>query len=172
MSILSSKFDITSVDNPVALAALAQVLKVPGGMTLNAEGTPVAGVIPAGAIVKMDPADGTAVLATSGVLASAVAADIAANQLKKVMVFVVIDGNKDFSGAFVQKLTVLNGGFTMLTDQYDAGAYTPGLPVSFNVGKVALAVAGSQQIFGVVGPAGLDAVNGVLEVIVPQGIAG
>ena len=166
MSILNSKFDITSVDNPVALAALAQVLKVPGGMTLNSEGTPIAGVIPAGAIVKMDPADGTAILATTG----DVSTDTAIKAQNRVMVFVAIDGNKDFSGSFVQKLTVLNGGFTMLTDQYDAGAYAPGKQVSFNVGKIKLADAdGSDQIIGVVGPAGLDAVNGVLEVIVPQG---
>jgi hypothetical protein len=160
MSILNSKFDIVSVDNPVALAALAQVLVVPGGMTLNSEGTPVAGTIPAGAIVRMDLVTGEAVLATT--------ADVVANRLNAVMAFVTIDGNKDFSGAFVQKLTVLNGGFTMSTDQYDAGAYTPGKLVSFNAGKIKLAGA-TDQIIGVVGPAGLDAVNGVLQVIVPQG---
>jgi hypothetical protein len=160
MSILNSKFDIVSVDNPVALAALAQVLTVPGGMTLNSEGTPVAGVIPAGAIVKMDLVTGEAVLATTG--------DVVASRLNAVMTFVTIDGNKDFSGSFVQKLTVLNGGFTMLTDQYDAGAYTPGKLVSFNAGKIKLALA-TDQIIGVVGPAGLDAVNSVLQVIVPQG---
>jgi len=160
MSILNSKFDIVSVDNPVSLAALAQILKVPGGMTLSSEGTPVAGVIPAGAIVTMDTTTGEALLATTG--------DVAAARLNAKMVFVVIDGNKDFSGAFVQRLTVLHGGFTMLTDQYDAGAYTPGKYVSFNAGKVKLAGA-TDQFMGVVGPAGLDAVNGVLQVIVPQG---
>lgn len=168
MSILSSKFDIVSVDNPVALAALAQVLTVPGGMTLNSEGTPVAGVIPAGAIVKMDT-DGTAILATTGDVSS----NVAANQANRVMPFVVIDGNKDFSGAFVQKLTVLQGGFTMLTDQYTAGAYAPGAPCSFSAGKIVLAnVNGANQIIGFVGPAGLDAVNGVLQVIVPQNNGG
>jgi hypothetical protein len=161
MSILNSKFDIVSVDNPVALAALAQVLTVPGGMTLNSEGTPVAGVIPAGAIVRMDTTSGEAVLATTGDVTT---------RLNTQMVFITIDGNKDFSGSFVQKLTVLQGGFTMLTDQYDAGAYTPGLLVSFNAGKIKLAGA-TDQFIGVVGPAGLDAVNGVLQVIVPQGLS-
>lgn len=160
MSILNSKFDITSVDNPVALAALAQVLVVPGGMTLNSEGTPVAGVIPAGAVVVMDIADGTAILGTT--------ADVVANRLNAKMAFITIDGNKDFSGSFVQKLTVLHGGFTMKTDQYTAGAFAPGKPVSFSAGKIIVAGA-TDQIIGVVGPAGLDAVNGVLEVIVPQG---
>jgi hypothetical protein len=161
MSILNSKFDIVSVDNPVALAALAQVLTVPGGMTLNSEGTPVAGVIPAGAIVRMDT-DGTAILATT--------ADVT-TRLNAKMVFVTIDGNKDFSGSFVQKLTVLHGGFTMLTDQYDlaSGALNvPGTLVTFKAGKVHAAGA-TDQFLGVVGPAGLDAVNGVLQVIVPQG---
>jgi hypothetical protein len=157
---LSSKFDIVSVDNPVALAALAQVLTVPGGMTLNSEGTPVAGVIPPGAIVSMNVTTGEAELATTG--------DVVANRLNAKMAFVTIDGNKDFSGSFVQKLTVLHGGFTMLTDQYDTGSYTPGKLVSFNAGKVKLAGA-TDQIIGVVGPAGLDSVNGVLQVIVPQG---
>lgn len=161
MSLLASKFDIVSVDNPVALAALAQVLKVNGGMTLNSEGTPVAGSIPAGAIVKMNTTTGEAELATTGDITT---------RLNTVMVFVTIDGNKDFSGAFVQKLTVLQGGFTMLTDQYDAGAYTPGLLVTFNAGKIKLAGA-TDQFIGVVGPNGLDAVNGVLEVIVPQGLS-
>jgi hypothetical protein len=36
------------------------------------------------------------------------------------------------------------------------------------VGKIKLAAA-TDQIIGAVGPAGLDAVNGVLQVIVPQG---
>ena len=162
MSILTSKFDIVSVDNPVALAALAQVLSVPAGMTLDANGTPVAGTIPAGAIVRMDT-DGTALLATTG--------DVAAARLNAKMVFVAIDGNMDFSGAFVQKLTVLQGGFTMATDQYDVGSgalNVPGSIVTFKAGKVHLAGA-TDQFFGVVGPAGMDAVNGILQVIVPQG---
>ena len=161
MSLLASKFDIVSVDNPVALAALAQVLAVPGGETFNSQGTPVAGTIPPGAIVTMDTTTGQAVLATTGDVTT---------RLNVKMVFVTIDGNQDFSGSFVQKITVLQGGFTMLTDQYDAGAYTPGLPVTFNAGKIHLAGA-TDQFIGVVGPAGLDAVNGVLQVIVPQGLS-
>ena len=165
MSILSSKFDIVSVDNPVAVAALAQVLAVPGGMALNSEGTPVPGTIPAGAIVTMD-GSGQAVLATTGDVSEATG-----SRLNAKMVFVAIDGNKDFSGSFVQKLTVLHGGFTMKTDQYDlaSGAQNvPGKLVTFKAGKVHAAAA-TDQILGVVGPGSLDATNGVLEVIVPQG---
>lgn len=160
MSYLSSKFDIVSVDNPVALAALAQVIPVSGGMTLNSEGTPVPGTIPAGAIVVMDTS-GYAVLASSG--------DLGASPLNKQLTFVTIDGNKDFSGSFVQKLTVLQGGFTMKTDQYESGSYLPGKLVSFVNGKVRLATLDGDQIIGAVGPNGLDSVNGVLEVVVPQG---
>lgn len=157
MSILSSKFDITSVDNPVALASLAQVIPVDSPPALGPEGTPTPGVIPAGAIVKMNTS-GKAILATTGNMTS----------VSPALVFVTVDGDKDFSGAYVHKLSVLHGGITMKTDQYEAGAYQPGLPVSFNVGKIKLAVA-TNQIIGFVGPAGEDTVNGVLEVILPQG---
>ena len=61
----------------------------------------------------------------------------------------------DYSGAFVQKLTVLHGGFTMITDQYNAGAYTPGLPVTFASGKIVLldiSEIATKQIIGFVGP--------------------
>lgn len=161
MSLLNSKFDIVSVDNPVAVAALAQVLSVTGGETFNANGTPVAGSIPAGTIVTMDHTTGFAVVGTTPDISAA----------NKELPFVVIDGNMDFSGSFVQKLTVLQGGFTMETDQYDAGAYTPGLPLTWGVGaagKVSLMTNRvTQQLLGFV--FAYDAVNGVLTVIIPQG---
>lgn len=153
MSLLNSKFDIVSVDNPVALASLAQVLPVDSPPSLGVNGTPQAGVIPPGAIVVMNSA-GKAVLGSTG-------AD-------PQLAFVTVDGNMDYSGAFVQKLTCLHGGVTIKTDQFVAGAFLPGLPVSFSLGKVKLRAAG-EQIIGFVGPGGLDAVEGVLEVILPQG---
>lgn len=161
MSLLNSKFDLVSVDNPVALAALAQVLSVssPPSPTLNANGTPVAGTIFPGAVVKMD-SSGKAVLATTPDL----------SEDPKVLPFIAIDGNVDYSGAWTQRLTVLQGGFTMKTDQYAAGAYTPGAPVTFASGKVKLLTdKAKEQLFGFVGPSGLDATNGILQVIVPQG---
>jgi hypothetical protein len=167
MSLLNSKFDIVSVDNPMALAALAQVLDVPNGMQLGANGTPTAGTIPPGAVVTMD-ANGKAILATSGDISVAA-------QTGKKLVFVTLDGNTDYSGSFVQKLTVLHGGFTMVTDQFDgvASSYTPGLAVSFDSGKVKLLSAMGDptkaQIMGYVGPAGGDAVAGTVQIIVPQG---
>lgn len=160
MSLLNSKFDIVSVDNPVALAAIAQVLPVavPPSPALNTNGTPVAGVIPPGAMVVMNT-NGKAVLATT----------LDLSMVEPQLVFVTIDGNTDFSGAFVQKLTVLHGGVTIKTDQFDVGAYQPGLPVTVNAGKIKLKTGANEQRVGFVGPAGLDSVEGVLEVILTQG---
>jgi hypothetical protein len=159
MSLLNSKFDIVSVDNPLAVAALAQVLEVDSPPALGANGTPTPGTIPPGAIVKMNSI-GKAVLATTPALGTMAT--------MPVLAFVTIDGNVDYSGAFVQKLTVFAGGYTMNTDQYNVVAYTPGGALTFDTGKVRPAVSG-DQLFGFVGPAGLDSVEGVLQVIVPQG---
>jgi hypothetical protein len=158
MSKLNSKFDITSVDNPMATAALAQVLDVAAAAALNSNGTPVAGAITAGKVVKMDAA-GKAVLATT--------TNVTTGDL--VPVFVTIDGNDDYSGSFVWKLTVLQGGFTMVTDQFDAGTYTPGVLVSFNAGNIKVA-ATNDQVIGYVGPLGADATNGTVQIVVPQGL--
>jgi hypothetical protein len=160
--LINSKFDIVSVDNPVALAALAQILTVDDPPGLSSEGTPLAGEFPPGAIVEMNE-DGKAVLATSP-------ANVTADMALKKLLFVTIDGNTGFSGAFAQRLTVLAGGFTMLTDQFETGTYVPGAPVAVDEGKiVAMESPSTVQVYGFVGPAGLDATNGVLQVIVPQG---
>ena len=165
MSLLNSKFDIVSVDNPMALAAIAQVLKVNNPPAIGSNGTPQPGVIPPGAIIEMNSA-GEAVLAS--------AIDVVALPLTAKLAFVTLDGNTDLSGSFVQKLTVLAGGFTMLTDQFVAGpAFLPGSQVSYGsagtAGKVVARAAATQPLLGVVGPAGLNSVTGVLQVIVPQG---
>ena len=159
MSLLNSKFDITSVDNPMALAALAQVLAVDSPAALGINGTPTAGTIEPGAIVCMN-ASGKAVLATTPTVSAA----------NPKLVFVTLDGDVDYSGSFVQKLTVLHGGFTMVTDQFEAGSYSPGDAVTFNGGKIAVKVFGDhKQIIGFVGPAGKNVTDATLEVIVPQG---
>ncbi len=163
MSLLNSLFDIVSVDNPMALAAIAQVLPVNNPPAIGSNGTPAAGTIPPGAIIHMNTA-GEAVLAS--------AVDVDAAPLTASLAFVTLDGNTDISGAFVQKLTVLAGGFTMLTDQYVAGAFAPGKQVTYGVtvaGKVELRTAVTQPLLGVVGPNGYNVTLGTLEVIVPQG---
>ena len=163
MSLLNSKFDIQSVDNPLAVAALAQVLEVLNPPALGTNGTPQPGTIPPGAIVKMDTSTGKAVLASTP--------DISTSA-NVVLPFVTIDGNMDYSGSFVEKITVFAGGYTMVTDQYDlnGGSFTLGAPVTFLNGKVIpMTNKVTQQLFGFVGPKGLDATAGTLQVIVPQG---
>jgi hypothetical protein len=159
MTLLNSKFDITSVDNPVATAALAQVLPVNNPPALGINGTPQPGSIPPGAIVVMNTS-GKAVLATTPDISMAA----------RVLPFIALEGDQDYSGSFVQKLAVVHGGLTCKTDQYNAGSYVPGAPLTFSGGKFSpLTAAATQQLIGFVGPAGLDAVNGILEVILPQG---
>ena len=181
MSILSSQFDIVSVDNQMALAALAQVLAVDtsaqSGSTLySTTGTPVtpsAIAFAPGTVVSMG---------TTGLAGAATATDLSAGSgytNLPQMFFVTVDGNTDYSGRFVRKLTVLHGGFTMLTDQYstvNGGSFTPGQPVTVISGLIVPRANGTAdyskfQIYGFVGPAGLDSVNGVLQVIVPQGVS-
>lgn len=168
MSLLNSKFDIVSVDNPVAVSALAQVLDVDATLlpspVFTTNGTPSLGTIAPGMIVTMN-SSGKAVLGSTG--------DISANpHTTKKMPFVVVDGNSDYSGGFTQKLTCLQGGFTMQTDQWTSGApatdFAPGKFVSFNAGKIIAATA-TNQFIGMVGPAGYDSVEGTVQVIVPQG---
>lgn len=183
MSILSSQFDITSIDNPMAYAALAQVLKIDmtGATSVDAQGTPTyanlaAGLqFPPGTIVMINTTAGsglgTAIKGDAQVMYDGTGLRTDANQPR--MFFVTIDGNVDYSGSFVEKLSVLQGGFTMKTDQYVAGTYTPGKPVTVVGGKIAPREGATNpryQIYGFVGPAGLDATAGVLEVIVPQGV--
>jgi hypothetical protein len=158
MSLLNSLFDVQSVDNPVALASLAMNLAVPGGETFNANGTPVAGSIPPGAIVKMN-SSGQAVLASTPDISSTTPS----------FVFVTVDGNKDLSGSYVQVITCLHGGVTIYTDQFVAGSYTPGTAVTYISGQIAaISSASTQQRIGFVGPNGVDA-NGGLQVMLPQG---
>ena len=164
MTMLTSQFDICSVDNPMVLSALAQTLPVDSPPGLDANGTPQAGTIPAGTVVQMNVA-GNAIPASTPDISAA----------NRVLAFVAIDGNVDFDGRFVEVLTVLHGGFTMWTDQFVAGAYQPGLPVSFGItvaGKVELLTSRTtQQLLGFVGPSGLDTTTtpNRLQVIVPQG---
>jgi hypothetical protein len=188
MSLLNSKFDITSVESPLAVAALAQVLEVAvgpaSGLYTGADvpnnfmgGTPLPGanLLVPGTIVMMDAA-GKAVKAEAPLLfvegAAGNGKEIDA-VLDPVMPFVTIDGNTDYSGSFVRKLTVFQGGFTMQTDQLDAtaGTFDIGKPVTFSAGKVVprKGAHAGKQIYGFVGPAGHDTVSQTLQVIVPQG---
>lgn len=166
MSLLSgagSLFNVETIESPVALAGLVLNLSVasPPSPTVNSQGTPVAGTILPGTIVVMN---------SSGLAALATAPDITAAE--KVMPFVVFDGNVDYSGAYVQKLTCIAGGIVFTTALFEAATYTPGLPLTFNAGQITpkTSFSDKRQIIGFVGPAGYDSVAGVVQVVMPQSI--
>lgn len=166
MTQLSSKFDIISHDpHPAALASQMVVLAVAGAPGPAPSGTPTPGAITAGTIVVMN-ASGEAIPADN---------DNASTDAP-CMMFVAIDGNVDYDGAFVHKITCMAGGGELEVENYVAAAYVPGEMLTCghaggsSIGQWRHAAAG-EQIYGVVGPQGLDAINNVLDVIVPQGIA-
>jgi hypothetical protein len=167
MSILTSNFDIITHDPPEnAKAGLAMVLSVYGAPAPGAGGTPTAGSIPAGSIIVMN-GSGLAILADN---------DDATTHAPKLF-FVTIDGDQDYDGSFVHKITCVQGGIEILTPQYLTASYAPGAMLTCGqasatacVGKFRAATTG-EQIYGVVGPLGLNATKLVLDVIIPQGIS-
>ncbi len=176
MTILNSMFDIIGHDpHANARAGLLTILEVEGFAgpyaTLPASGTPQPGDIPAGSIVVMN-ANGNAIVADSAAAAGLGAAPS--------MLFVTIDGDQDYSGAFVGKLTCIQGGaeFQLDTENFVGGAYAPGdwltCSTGADVGRfttVAAVPTGAEQIYGMVGQLGYDAAEDTLHVIIPQGIA-
>jgi hypothetical protein len=172
MTLLNSQFDVISRDpHKNAQAGLMVVLAVEGAPSpygsLPASGTPVAGNIPAGAIVVMN-ANGKAVVADN---------DDASTDAPQ-MLFITVDGNMDYDGAFVHKLTCIQGGgeFLLDTNNYVAGAYAPGDKLTCgdagtsSEGKFRKATTG-EQIYGMVGPDGQDTEKYTLAIIIPQGIS-
>ena len=168
MTILNSQFDVISRDpHKNALAGLMVVLDVknaPGPYdSLPASGTPVPGDIPAGTIVVMD-STGEAIVADGAVVTA------------PAMLFITVDGDQDYDGAFVHKLTCIQGGgeFKLDTNNFVAGTYAPGNFLTCangaDAGKFRVATTG-EQIYGMVGPDGNDTVNNTLSIIIPQGIS-
>jgi len=166
MTRLASKFDVISHDpHPAALASQMVVLEVANAPAPQPSGTPTPGSIHAGTIVVMN-ANGEAIVADN---------DDASTDAP-CMMFVAIDGDVDYDGAFVHKITCMAGGGELQVENYVAAAYTPGQMLTCGDAGTSTegqwrAAAGGEQIYGVVGPEGLDTVNEVLDVIVPQGIA-
>ena len=135
---------------------------------LPASGTPVAGDIPAGAIVAMNT-NGNAVLADND--------DALTNA--PAMLYVTVDGDKDYDGAFVHRLTCIQGGaeYTLdpenfVTDTYAPGDFlTCGDTTGTSVGQFRKTSGSGEQIYGMVGSDGYDSVKNTLHVIIPQGIS-
>ena len=164
MSILTNKFDIITNDpHSNALASLVVVLDVASAPAPSIYGTPTAGTIAAGTIVVMNTS-GLAIPADNG----------AATTNAPCLMFIAADGDVDLDGAFVHKITCIQGGCEIMTPLYATAGYSPGATLTCgdtaDIGKFRAAGTG-EQIYGVVGPAGLDTVNLLLNVIIPQGIA-
>lgn len=163
-------FDFAGCDpHAAARAGLMTTMEVEGAPgpydSLPASGTPIPGPIPQGAIVVMN-GSGKAILADN----TAVTTDAPS------MMFVAVDGDQDFDGCYVHVVTCIQGGFEFKTDQFVAGGYAPMDKLTCGEvgppdrrGKFRLAAKG-EQIYGFVGARGLDSINGVLYVIIPQGV--
>jgi len=165
MTRLESKFDVDSRDpHHNAQAGLLVVLRPNVIPAVTDPGTPAPGNFDPGHVVAMD-GNGKAELAVSPDL-------VGAPELRKLM-FVTIDGDKDYDGAFVHALTCINGGMEIVTDKFVAGAYTPGQPLMVGVATPGsfepLPAASTRQQYGFVGDRGYDATENVLHVIIPQG---
>lgn len=66
-----------------------------------------------------------------------------------IAVWVVIEGNDDYSGAFLEKVNCLRGNCELQLDpaNYAAGSYNPSTLLSFNAGKFKVA-ATTEQVVG------------------------
>jgi hypothetical protein len=170
--LLSQKFTLSGRDpingaksgiyesfQPVEIAA-AYVAGTGPGVATDA-GTIALGTLSPGHIVAMN-ANGDVDLATSATLDSANA---------KLM-FVVFSGDDDFSGATSGAVNCVHGGCRFDTEKYNtAQSFTPGAALIAVVGILnPKAAVDHKQIVGFVGPRGV--LNGVLDVIMPQGVSG
>lgn len=132
--LLNSKFDtLAGYPNGSALAWPFEIKKSGG----------VAVLLPIGTIVTTEKSG------TTTVVNAATTPDLSTQNPKPM--WVVVEGNDDFSGQFVGKCAAvkLGTGFIWETDQYTAGTYDPGTPVSVNAGKLKVKAA-NEQIIGYV----------------------
>jgi hypothetical protein len=164
MSNLNAKFDLITRDpHPNALASLMVVLDVKNPPPVTTPGTPAPGVIAAGHIIMIDSATGKAVLGDKAGHAAAT----------PLMYMVAVDGDMDFDGAFLHRITCLEGGLEMKTEKYAiGGGLLPGQALTVGTGAQAgllipLTGAG-EPILGWVGSNGVNS-DGTLDVIMPQG---
>jgi hypothetical protein len=64
-------------------------------------------------------------------------------------VFCVIEGNKEadsYSGHYLNKAVCITGDYEVITENFAAGAYEPGLPVTAIGGQFALVAAGEPTV--------------------------
>lgn len=171
MALLANKFRVRSHDpSPLAQAAMLVVADAavynPPYASASDSGTPKPGVLFPGAIVVLNASGKAALADNDDALTDAPA-----------LLFTAADGDQDYDGAFTGKVTLLQGGMELELDpdNYVAAAYTPNQKLTCghaggtSTGKFRAAASG-EQIYAIVGPAGLDAATSILHVIVPAGI--
>lgn len=134
MSLLNSKFDVLrGYPNGSALTWPFEIKKNGG--------TPV--TLAAGNIVTQELSGVLTVVdkATTPNITSADPLDV----------WLVVEGNDDFSGQFVNKCAAvkIGSGVIWKTDDYASGTYTPGVAVSYAAGQVKVK-ASTEQIIGYV----------------------
>ena len=87
-----------------------------------------------------------------------------------IPVWVVIEGNDDFSGTFLEKVNCLRGDCVLQLDpaNYSAGSYAPNTELTFSSGKFAAATTGQQIVAEVLS---VNASNSTLEILFHGGTA-
>lgn len=92
--------------------------------------------LPSGTVVTQQ-SDGTMAAATSP-----------GSGADAISTWVVVEGNDDFSGTFLEKVNCLRSNCVLKLDpsNYAAGAYTPGTLMSFSAGKFKVAATTEQVI--------------------------
>lgn len=81
-------------------------------------------------------------------------------------VFLVIEGNKEsdsYSGHYLNKVVAITGDYEVITENFAAGSYAPGLPVTVIGGQFALIASGEPSVGHV---SAYDATAGTLTVVV------
>jgi len=134
MSILTSKFDILrGYPNGSALTWPFPIKKVAG----------VAVSLPGGVLVTQE-LSGIETVVDKATTPDTSSAD-------NIDVWLVVEGNDDYSGEFVGSVAAVKPGSGLIweTDDYAAGVYTPGVAVSFNAGQIKVKAA-NEQIVGYV----------------------
>jgi uncharacterized protein YaiE (UPF0345 family) len=127
--ILASKFDI--LRGYPREGAIDEVFPV------NQTSPPAYDALPSGSVITVN-SSGNAVLATTPNRSST----------NPVAVWVVIEGNDDFSGTFLEEVTCLKGNAELKLDpsNLNAGAFTVGEYVTFSSGKWSVATTNNQII--------------------------
>jgi hypothetical protein len=134
MTLLTSKFDIPrGYPNGSALAE---------PFTIKKSGSPLVPVsLPQGTLVTQELQSGGTVMAA--------ATTPNTSTTDPIDVWLVVEGNDDYSGAYTGKIMACKcmSGIIWETDQFATGTYTPGVAVSFSAGQLKVKAA-NEQIIG------------------------